>query len=127
MRYLLDTNALIGLLFQPELLSPDACKIILKSDQLYVSIISFWEIGIKQAIGKIDIEASAVDIENACKDLKISLLPLKCNYIDAMKILPLIHRDPFDRIIIAQAIVEDMILITKDKTIPLYKEVKTLW
>jgi PIN domain nuclease of toxin-antitoxin system len=44
-----------------------------------------------------------------------------------MRILPLIHRDPFDRIIIAQAITEDMVLITKDNIIPQYKEVEILW
>ena len=48
-------------------------------------------------------------------------------HIDRMRILPLIHRDPFDRIIIAQAITEGMVLITKDSIIPQYKEVDTLW
>ena len=90
-------------------------------------IASFWELGIKQSIGKIDIDASAVDMENACIRLDIGILPIIPGHIDRMRELPLIHRDPFDRIIIAQALTEDMILITKDSIIPLYQEVKTIW
>lgn len=127
MKYLLDTNALIGLLFRPDLLSRDANQIIQESDELYISIVSLWEIGIKQSIGKIDIDASAVDIEEACIKLNIVVLSLGSRHIDRMKKLPLIHRDPFDRIIIAQALTEDMVLVTKDNTIPKYEEVKTLW
>ena len=62
MRYLLDTNALIGLLFCPDILSEDANRIMQESDALAVSIASLWELGIKQSIGKIDIDASAEDI-----------------------------------------------------------------
>lgn len=127
MNYLLDTNALIGMLFCPDLLSEDANRIIRESVELSVSIASFWEPGIKQSLGKIDIDASAEDISDACEKLKVSILPITPGHIDRMRDLPFIHRDPFDRIIIAQAITEDMVLITKDSIIPQYKEVNTLW
>ena len=52
MKYLLDTNALIGLLFYPDILSENANKIIQESDELYISIASLWELGIKQSIGR---------------------------------------------------------------------------
>ena len=76
MKYLLDTNALIGLLFNPDILSKDANKIIQESEELYISIASLWELGIKQSIGRIDIDASAVDIEDACVKLDIGFLPI---------------------------------------------------
>ena len=127
MKYLLDTNALIGLLFYPDILSKNANKIIQESDDLYISIAFLWELGIKQSIGKIDIDASAEEIEEACIKLDIRFLPIAPKHIDRMSSLPLIHRAPFDRIIIGQALTEDMILVTKDSIIPQYGEVMTLW
>lgn len=78
--------------------------------------------GIKQSIGKIDIDASAVDIEEACKKLDIGILPIAPVHIDRMRGIPMVHRDPFDRIIMAQALIEDMTIITKDSVIPQYKD-----
>ena len=125
--YLLDTNALIGILFHPSLLSDTAKKIAVESDRLGVSIIALWEIGIKQAIGKISISSSAEDIENACKKVGISVHPLKPAYIDTMRGLPPIHKDPFDRIMIAHAIVEDLAFVTRDSIIPGYPGLKAVW
>ena len=65
MRYLLDTNALIGMLFNPEFLSKIAKETIENCDELYFSIISLWEIGIKQANGKIGISMDAEGIKEA--------------------------------------------------------------
>ena len=115
--YLLDTNALIGFLFYPDLLSKDAKKILAEASNISVSIMSLWEIGIKQSIGKIDIDASASEIESACNELEITVAPLKPSYIDSMRTLPSIHRDPFDRIIIAQAITDNLTIVTKDSII----------
>ncbi|MBQ7436714.1 MAG: type II toxin-antitoxin system VapC family toxin [Oscillospiraceae bacterium] len=127
MKYLLDTNALIGLLFSPAFLSDDAREIVEQSSELYVSIISLWELGIKQSIGKIDIDASAEELESFCNELGISVVTILASEIDVMKTLPLIHRDPFDRLLIAQAIFRDMTLITKDERIPQYPNVRVLW
>ena len=125
--YLLDTNALIGVLFSPDLLSETAKKIAIESEDLGVSIVALWEIGIKQSIGKIDIESSSEEIEAACTKLGISVYPLKASYIDAMRNLPQIHKDPFDRIMIAQAMEEDLSLITRDSIIPQYPNVSVMW
>lgn len=127
MKYLLDTNALIGLLFKPDILSKGAYQTIQQSDSLYISIASLWEIGIKQSIGKIDIDASAEEIESVCMELTIHMLPISVKHIDRMKLLPMVHKDPFDRIIIAQAAIENMTLITRDSIISQYKDIKTLW
>ena len=128
MKYLLDTNALIFAIFTPSKLSETARLLIENPDnEIFVSIVSFWEIGIKQSIGKIDIAATIQEIEFACDELDIHILGLQAKYIDQMKELPFVHRDPFDRIIVAQSIVEDLGLITSDETIPKYKEVRTVW
>jgi PIN domain nuclease of toxin-antitoxin system len=83
-------------------------------------------VAIKQSIGKLDIDASIPEIVDACSALKIDRLPLQPEHIERIKSLPLIHRDPFDRLIISQAIMENLTIITMDQTIPQY-EVKTLW
>ena len=127
MKYLLDTNALIGLLFRPGFLSQTARSVIEECDELYVSIISLWEIGIKQSIGKLEIDSDANEIEKSCTGLNISQLPLTASHIDRMKSLQLHHRDPFDRILIAQAYAEGMTMITSDSNISKYEEIKTLW
>ena len=126
MKYLLDTNALIGLLFRPDFLSDISKEVLEESTDLYVSIMSLWEIGIKQSIGKIDIASSAIEMNDACKELGVDIVPLRAAHIDQMKQLPMIHRDPFDRIIISQAMVEEMVLITSDAIIPKYG-VEILW
>ena len=125
--YLLDTNALIGVLFSPDLLSETAKEIVIESEALGDRIAALWEIGIKQSIGKIDIESSAEEIEAACTKLGICVYPLKASYIDAMRNLPQIHKDPFDRIMIAQAMEEDLSLITRDSIIPQYPNVSVMW
>ena len=96
------------------------------SETLFVSVVSLWEIAIKQSIGKLDIDASIPEIANACADLHIELLPVCAEHIEGIKRLPQIHGDPFDRLIIAQAIYENHVLITMDQIIPKYA-VKTLW
>ena len=124
--YLLDTNVLICALFTPERLSTAARKAMESSETLFVSVVFFWEIAIKQSIRKLDVDASIPEIANACDELRIELLPVRAEHIEGIKHLPLIHNDPFDRLIIAQAISENCVLVTMDKTIPKYA-VETLW
>lgn len=65
-----------------------------------LSIASLWEIAIKKTINKLDIEESVTDIEKICDDYGISILPIKKKYLERVQILPVIHSDPFDRLII---------------------------
>ena len=95
---ILDTNAFIWLIFDSEKLTDVAKRKIRDCENLYVSIASLWEIAIKQSIGKLDM----------------------------IKHLPFHHRDPFDRLILAQAMVNDMPVITSDSIIPKYN-VEVIW
>lgn len=127
MRYLLDTNALIWTVFNPDRLSERAREEIETCESLCTSIVSLWEIGIKQAIGKLDIDSTVSEIEASCNSLGIEVIPLTAEHIDTMKILPMRHKDPFDRIIIAQAITNGVSLISSDQHVMEYREVETLW
>ena len=120
MRYLLDTNALINEMFNPIKLSDEAKNAIEIGNEVYISVAALWEIGIKQSIKKLDISATIEEIADECKRQDIQIIPILPSHIDKMKTLPHHHGDPFDRIIIAQAIEGKMILITSDGKIEKY-------
>ena len=125
--FLLDTNALIWTLSDPEELSNPAKDVITNSDnKLFVSIATLWETTIKQSIGKLDLEGDVLDIVEECEREGINILSIQPQHLKKLEKLPLIHRDPFDRLIISQAIYEDLTIITKDSMIPKY-DVSVLW
>ena len=123
---LIDTHTLIWFMFDDSQLSEVALSKIKSEDKVYVSVASLWEIAIKQSLGKLKITNSIQDITDKCAEADILILPLEPKHLDYIKELPDIHRDPFDRLIISQAVTEEMTLITKDNTIPQY-DVKTFW
>lgn len=124
--YLLDTNALLFFLYDSGKLSPKASEIIYHNNKISVSIVSLWEIAIKSSIGKLKIKSSISKIVEICENERLDILSIKPVHLDEIGRLPAIHGDPFDRLIISQAIVENLVIITKDGTIPLY-DVKVLW
>lgn len=124
--YLMDVCALLWFLDDNGQLSEKAKDIIGKSDDLYFSIASLWEIAIKKTIRKLDIEESVTDIERICDDYGISILPIKTKYLERVQMLPMIHADPFDRLIMATALEEGMKLITHDSKIQQY-DVELVW
>ena len=125
--YLLDTNALLYFLYDSGKLSKKASDIIYHNDEkINVSIVSMWEIAIKSSIGKLEIKSSISKIAETCEKEQFDILPIKPLHLDEIGRLPAIHGDPFDRLIISQAISENLIIITKDGTIPMYN-VKVLW
>ena len=126
MRYLLDTNVLVFMLSAPAELSATASRIIKGEPFLYVSMASLWEIGIKQGLGKLRIELTVPEIEMQCRERQISILQIRSTDIERMKSLPDIHRDPFDRLLLAQTLEDEMTIVTRDKTIPQYS-VPTIW
>ncbi len=127
MGYILDTNALIFYLYNPEQLSKGAIDIVHNEDnKIYVSIVSLWEIAIKTSIGKLEIKNSIEEIAGICLKYKIELLPINPQHLDWIANLPQIHGDPFDRLIISQALAENLTIVTKDLIIPKY-EVNTIW
>lgn len=124
-KYLLDTHAILWY-FQGNENLPKKIRTIIESKSCFYSIISFWEIAIKQKLGKLDSSFSIQEIESMCTKANIQIAPITSKSIETTKFLPLIHRDPFDRLLIAQAKNLNLILITKDMFIPQY-DVKTLW
>ena len=125
--YILDTCAFIWAVQNSPNLSPKVLAILDGDDDVFVSQASFWEIAIKQTTGKLDLDKDMFALEELCKAEEIQILPLELAYFERIKSLPLIHRDPFDRIIMASAIEEDLTLLTNDSEILKYQDVKTLW
>ncbi|EMB44095.1 type II toxin-antitoxin system VapC family toxin [Treponema denticola] len=124
--YILDTHTLLWLFDKDDNLSSSAKNIILTEDTLYVSIVTFWEIAIKQNIEKLKLEYTPSELITLAEQQAISVLQISPKHLDTIRTLEKIHNDPFDRLIIAQAQCEDMTIITKDSIIPKYK-VKILW
>lgn len=123
---LLDTHAFIWFMFDDTQLLDPTLKRIKSEDKVYVSVASLWEIAIKQSLGKLNISNSITDIIDKCVEADIFILPIEAKHMDYIKKLPDIHHDPFDRLIISQAVTEGMTLVTKDTIIPKY-DVATIW
>ena len=123
MNFLLDTHTLIWVLEGGDALSPESRKAIVEGkNSVFVSAASVWEISIKQAIGKLLVPNN---LEDEIKRLRFEQLSISFKHADLAGKLPLIHKDPFDRMLVAQAQFEKLTLVTKDKIIPQY-DVSTL-
>lgn len=116
MRVLLDTHALVW--WDNDELPAKVVERIQRAEQVYVSAASAWEIAIKAALGKIAVRSQ---IEDVISDYGFLELPILIRHTDALRTLPAHHRDPFDRLLVAQAGVENLVLITRDKTLARYK------
>ena len=125
-KYLLDTNALLYAFSAPSELSVRARKIVRSEKDLSVSVVSFWEIAIKQSIGKLKFGMTIPELEALCDERDIQVLGITSAAIERIKGLPQIHGDPFDRLLIAQAQTENMVIVTCDRMIPQYP-VQTIW
>lgn len=124
--FIVDTHALLWYLRDSAELSARARDSINEADYVCVSAASLWEIAIKHSIGKLDLDFTLSQIEKLCHEKNISILPIRAKYLDELKNLPKIHNDPFDRLIICQAKVENLAIITRDSIIPQYS-VSTVW
>ena len=117
MRYLVDTHALLWARSAPERLSPDTLGLFADPDSaLYVSIASLWECAIKCSVGKLTVPAEFY--RSVVADYEI--MGIEAAHVEAYATLPLHHRDPFDRLLVAQARMADLTIITRDRNIPLY-------
>ena len=125
--YLLDTHTAIWFFNGDMRLSEVARHIICDhSNSVYLSIASAWEVAIKLRIGKLDIDGRAADFVQDAEANNIAILPIKTAHLTPLETLPMIHRDPFDRLLIATALAEGMTLITADENITHYK-VPQIW
>jgi PIN domain nuclease of toxin-antitoxin system len=119
MKLLLDTHVVLWWLHDDPRLGPSARALISGGDvQLWFSVASLWEISIKHRIGKLGVNAAQVAAQLPIA--RISVLPIKVIHLTELERLPLIHRDPFDRMLLAQAIVEPAQLMTNDAILGSY-------
>jgi len=116
--YLLDTHVLLWWLADPEQLSAKArTTIAAGSHAIYVSAAAAWEMAIKKGLGRLEFPGNLPDV---LRREHIEVLPISLSHALAMADLPGHHRDPFDRIQIAQARLEELTLITRDPRISQY-------
>ena len=128
MNCLLDTCALLGLTRIGSPLSRPAARAVKTAPELFVSPISSWEIAIKQASGKLHLPTPAHDwFTESCRYYHLTVIPLDAATLCAGAALPLLHRDPFDRVLIATALAHHLPLLTSDKKIPTYPGLTVLW
>lgn len=124
--YLLDTHAFLWFANDDPKL-PENVRNLMESDEIfYISIGSFWEMSIKNSNGKLRLPGSITQMMEYCEQLGFQILPIKASHLEQLKTLPRIHGDPFDRLLICQALDERLVLITTDENIPKY-QVKTCW
>lgn len=115
---LLDTQIIIWAECEPQRISKTAQDLLLDPDIIkYISHVSIWEISLKQSIGKLNFNLSW---DQYIQLQSLEVIKIELEHILKIKQLPLFHRDPFDRILIAQSIIEDIPLITSDKQIHQY-------
>ncbi len=123
MRILLDTHILLWALVEPAKL-PIKARALLEDDanEVWFSAASIWEITIKAQAGRVDFPVSPDEIAAAAEETGFAELPVCARHAAAVCTLPLHHRDPFDRLLIAQAITEPARLLTVDAALGRYSE-----
>jgi PIN domain nuclease of toxin-antitoxin system len=128
MEYLLDTHAFLWFINGDEQISQKAKDAISDPDAIkYISIISLWEIAIKLNLGKLKLDFPFEDLRKQVTLNGFDLLPLTFEHTLELTNLDLHHRDPFDRIIISQALAEGLTLISKDGNFEKYSDLRLLW
>jgi PIN domain nuclease of toxin-antitoxin system len=122
MKYLLDTAVWLWSLKSPELIGDEGCRVLeLGEEEIYLSAVTSWEISIKMRLGKLDFPGPPAHHVPRFM-AKQGLRPLSVTHSHAAKVydLPAHHSDPFDRMLIAQALVEGMVILTSDPWLKKY-------
>jgi PIN domain nuclease of toxin-antitoxin system len=121
MKLLLDTHLLLWAASQPNRLSAAARKLIdAPANELLFSAASIWEVVIKHGLGRSDFHADPRLLRRGLLDNGYSELPILSEHVVAIDSLPPIHKDPFDRLLVAQAMVEGTTLLTADPVVARY-------
>lgn len=121
MRLLLDTHTLIW--WDQGKLAAPLVKRIKGAESVHVSAVSAWEIAVKVALGKL---VARVPLGDVIRDYGFDELPITVEHADAVRGLPPRHRDPFDRLLVVQAVTEGLALVTRDPAFAGYP-VRTIW
>jgi PIN domain nuclease of toxin-antitoxin system len=124
MRLLLDTHIVIWSLSDPDKLSDEAKNLIEHADQRFVSAASIWEMSIKANLGKLKVNLD--EITTALNDMGVIELPISWIHAKQVQKLARHHRDPFDHLILSQAICEPLILLTHDEVLAKYTDLVRL-
>ncbi len=121
MKLLLDTHLLLWVAGHPDRLSGEAHSLIANPEnELLFSAASLWEVAIKRGLGRDDFKVDARLLRRGLLDNGYGELPIVSDHVVATEGLPTIHRDPFDRVLVAQATVEGITLLTTDSQIAKY-------
>ena len=121
MRLLIDTNVFLAYTFEPERIAPEWTEAIDEADQAFFSTSSVWEIAIKHRKGKLSVSGDPASFILAGMDrLQLMALDVTARHALATVGLPMHHHDPFDRMLIAQALCERLTIVTTDRVIPKY-------
>ena len=124
MRLLLDTHIFLWAVAGSPLLKPAARRILESADQVFVSAASIWEVAIKARLGKIDADPPA--LADAIEASGFRELAVRSSHAAGVAKLALHHNDPFDRLLLAQAIAEPLRLITADAVLARYSDIVVL-
>ncbi len=128
MKLLLDTEAFILWSMRPDHLpNPARTAIAARKNQVFLSMVSPWEMQIKFGLGKLQLRSPPVALVKAeLIEQGFSLPSITLDHIHTLSTIPEHHRDPFDRLLVAQAMCEDLQIVTRDEMIKMYP-VNTLW
>lgn len=127
MRLLIDTHVLLWAATEPDRISPSFRERIESAEnEVLFSAASIWEIAIKQQIGRLSLAITPEELAEAAVRMGFDELPVTTAHASGVRHLPLHHRDPFDRLLVAQAIHERARLLTADKTLVQYSDLVEL-
>ncbi len=124
MRLLLDTHIFLWAVTGAAELKPDTKKVLEAADEVYVSAASIWEISIKAALGKL--QANVDEMVRAIEQTGFTHLPISATHAAGVFALPMHHNDPFDRLLVAQALAEPLKLLTADPLVARYSDLVLL-
>jgi PIN domain nuclease of toxin-antitoxin system len=119
LKLLLDTHVVVWWATGSRLLGAKARDLIAADDaELIISAASWWELAIKHALGRLDINFT--EARQSLEKREIKMLPVSFDHAEAAAALPRLHGDPFDRMLVAQAAAEHLVLLTRDKQLAAY-------
>jgi len=125
-RVLLDTHVLVWVTHQSVRLG-SARQLVADADNRLMSAVSVWELAIKQRLGKLSVGSDVRTwTRRVTRELVLDHLPVTAEHAAAVEHLPDVHRDPFDRLLVAQAVAEEAVLLTADDRLTAYGDVVRL-
>jgi len=127
MSYLLDTHALIWY-FENSDDIPESIASLIDNPvhHKFISVVSLWEIAIKINMGKLNMRLSLDELLDVISNSELAVIPIEGSHLKGLSKLPYIHKDPFDRLLISTALMEDLTIITIDENIQKY-DVLWVW